>query len=481
MTSPLELSEDELRSMIERATGEIVRHVRTLGEQPMHRTRGGKRLARSLREGLPRSGAPFDDLLRQLFGVVIPRSLNTASPGYLAYIPGGGLLHAAVADLVADAVNRYVGVWVAAPGLAQIESNVVDWFCEIVGYPRAPSAARRPGGLLTTGGSMANLVALVTARPPDFSRGVVYVSDQAHHSVLKAARFAGLRDDQVRVVATDDRFRMRVPDLGDTIARDRASGLAPFAIVASAGTTNTGAIDPLEPIARVAEEHDLWLHVDAAYGGFFALTKRGKRALAGLERADSITLDPHKSLFLPYGTGALVVRDASALRRAHAMHASYLPPAADGEDDVSTDFSDLGPELSRDFRGLRVWLPIKMHGIGAFRDALDEKLDLARDACEAIRAMPRMVIVAEPELSLFAFRLARAVGETDAELDARNRALLREINRRQRVFVTGTTVKGRFVVRACILSFRTHADRVAMFVEDVRAALADVRADAARP
>jgi aromatic-L-amino-acid decarboxylase len=480
MTWPLELSEERFRAMVERATREIVRHVGSLPAQPMHGTRGGVRLARSLREGLPRSETPFDDLLGQLFRTVIPRSLNTASPGYLAYIPGGGLLHSAVADLVADAVNRYVGVWVAAPGLAQIESNVIDWFCEIVGYGRRP----RPGGLLTTGGSMANLVALVTARAnrlgEDFSRGVVYVSDQAHHSVLKAARFAGLRDARVRVIPTDDRFRMRVDALREAIADDAASGLQPFSIVAAAGTTNTGAVDPLERIADLAEEKKLWLHVDAAYGGFFALTERGKRALAGIERADSITLDPHKSLFLPYGTGALVVRDAGELRRAHAMRASYLPPTlarsakrhgGDGDDADFTDFADLGPELSRDFRGLRVWLPIKMHGIGAFRDALDEKLDLAREACEAIRALPRMEIVAEPELSLFAFRLARAGGETDAELDERNHALLREINRRQRVFVTGTTVRGRFVLRACILSFRTHADRVAMLVEDVRAAL----------
>ena len=289
----------------------------------------------------------------------------------------------------------------------------------------------------------------------DFSRGVVYVSDQAHHSVLKAARFVGLRESQVRVVVSDERFRMRVPDLRDAIVRDLAGGLAPFAVVASAGTTNTGAVDPLPEIADLAKEHRLHLHVDAAYGGFFALTDRGKHVLAGLERADSITLDPHKSLFLPYGTGALVVRDAEDLRRAHAMRATYLPPSPDVD---CTDFADLGPELSRDFRGLRVWLPIKMHGIGVFREALDEKLDLAREACEALRKIPGVEIVAEPELSLFAFRCGS---------DERTREVMREINRRQRVFVTGTTVKGRFVIRACILSFRTHADRIAMFVDSV--------------
>jgi aromatic-L-amino-acid/L-tryptophan decarboxylase len=468
---PLELSEAQLRAMVARATTEIVRHVASLPTQPMHATTGGKKLARSLREGLPRTGAEFDDLVGELFAKVVPRTFNTASPGYLAYIPGGGLLHTAVADFITDAVNRYVGVWIAAPGLAQLEANVIQWFCEIVGYSSSP----RPGGLLTTGGSMANLIAIVTARESrlgeDFSRGVLYVSDQAHHSVLKAARFAGLRRDQVREIASDERFRMNVGALREAIAADEREGRAPFLIVAAAGTTNTGAVDPLEAIADLAAEKKTWLHVDGAYGGLFALTERGQRALAGMARADSIALDPHKSLFLPYGTGSLVVRDASELKRAHAMHASYLPPMQDDVD--CTDFCDLGPELSRPFRGLRVWLPIKMHGIGVFREALDEKVDLAREACEALRAMPRVEIVAEPELSLFAFRIGRREkrGETEAELDELNREWMREINRRQRVFITGTKVTGRFVLRACVLSFRTHADRIAMFIADARDAL----------
>jgi aromatic-L-amino-acid decarboxylase len=460
MKWPLELSEEEFRAMVEHATREIVRHVGSLPTQPMHGTRGAKKLARVLREGLPEKGASYEKLISDFVRRVAPRSLNTASPGYLAYIPGGGILHSAIADFVSDAVNRYVGVWVAAPGLAQVESNVVDWFCEIVGYGKSP----RPGGLLTTGGSIANLVALVTAREnrlgEDFSRGVVYVSDQAHHSILKAARFAGLRESQVRVIACDEKFRMRGADLRAAIAKDEAAGQQPFMLIAAAGTTNTGAVDPLGEMADVAKEHGLWLHVDGAYGGFFAMTDRGRKILDGIERADSVTLDPHKSLFLPYGTGALVVRDANELRKAHAMRATYLPPSPDDVD--CTDFADLGPELSRDFRGLRVWLPIKMHGIGVFRDQLDEKLDLARMACDAIRAMPGIEIVAEPELSLFAFR---------RETDEATRALMNEINRRHRVFVTGTVVHGRFVVRACILSFRTHADRIAMFIEDVRAAL----------
>jgi aromatic-L-amino-acid decarboxylase len=212
----------------------------------------------------------------------------------------------------------------------------------------------------------------------------------------------------------------------------------------------------------------LWLHVDAAYGGFFLLTARGRRAMAGIDRADSITLDPHKSLFLPYGTGALLVRDGAALRRAHAVAADYLPPmATDAEVD---DFCEMSPELSRPFRGLRLWLPLKLLGAAPFRAALDEKLDLARWACERLRETPGVEILAPPELSLFAFRLApgEMAGEGPA-LDDLNRQWLARVNALQRVHLTGTVLGGRFVLRICVLSFRTHGDRMAQAIEDLRA------------
>ena len=451
-----------MRAMVDAAMDRIERFVDALPRQPMHGTAGGKKLARALREPMPERGVPFERLLRLLFGRVVPASLNTASPGYLAYIPGGGLFESAVADLVADATNRYVGVWVAAPGLAQIEENVLQWFCAMLGLPEGS------GGLLTTGGSLANLVAVVTARrerlPPDFLRGVVYTSAEAHHSVRKAALIAGLLPENVRAVPVDDRFRMIPSALAEAVRRDRAEGLLPFLLVASAGTTSTGAVDDLGALADLAAEERLWLHVDAAYGGFFMLTERGRAAMRGIERADSITLDPHKGLFLPYGTGCLVVREREALRRAHAVPASYLPPMQT-EDDL-VDFCDLGPELSRDARGLRVWLPLKMHGAAVFRAELDEKLDLARWAADALRGMPGVEVVAEPELSLLAFR-ARPAGMAEEVVDAFNRRLIARVNEKQRVLLTGATVGGGSSIRMCILSFRTHADRVAMAVEDV--------------
>jgi aromatic-L-amino-acid/L-tryptophan decarboxylase len=457
-----------MRRMVALAMDRIVRHIETLPAQPMHATRGGKKLARALREPMPERGVPFDRLLRLLFGRVIPTSLNTASPGYLAYIPGGGLFHAAVADLIADATNRYAGVWLAAPALVQLEANVIAWFCDMLGLPAGS------GGVLTTGGSLANLIAVVTARrerlPPQFASGTIYTSDQAHHSVQKAALLAGFDPSNVREIGTDPGFRIDVEELGRRVRDDRSQGFSPFLVVASAGTTNTGAVDDLDAVAELAARERLWLHVDAAYGGFFALTERGRRALRGIERADSVTLDPHKTLFLPYGTGCLVVREREALRRAHAVPAAYLPPMQTEEGLV--DFCELSPELSRDARGLRVWLPLKMHGAAAFRAALDEKLDLAARALEGLRGIQHVRIVAEPQLSLLAFQVCPPGVPEGAALDALNRRVLAAVNERQRVLLTGTIVRGAFALRVCVVSFRTHADRIEACIDDVRAAVA---------
>ncbi len=463
----LELSADDTRALIEAAARRVIEYVESLPRQPSADTEGGADLARSMAESLPESGRPYEDLLDLVFDRVIRKGFGTAGPGYLAYIPGGGLVHSAVADFVADAVNRYVGVFEAAPGLAQLEANVVRWFCDIVGYP---ATAR---GFLTTGGSLATFSALVTARrerlPEDFLTGVLYASDQAHHSVEKAAMLAGFPAGSVRIVPSDEEFRVRPDALAKLVAEDRASGRRPFLVVGNAGTTNTGAVDDLEGLASFCERERLWFHVDAAYGGFFLLTAEGRRRLAGIKRADSVVLDPHKGLFLPYGTGSLLVRDGDTLRRAHALSADYMPPMQSDPDLV--DFNLISPELSRDWRGLRVWLPIAMHGIGPFRANLEEKLELTRWATEELRKIPGIEIVAEPQLSIVAFRLASrgSDADTDAEND-RNRAFLSAINARRRVYLTGTMLGPRFALRICVLSFRTHLDRMREGLEDIRSA-----------
>ena len=457
---PLEPDANEMRRLIDEAARRVIAHIESLPSQPAQNVEGATEYARTLIEPLPQRGQSYETLLDFLFREAIPRSFTAAGPGYLAYVPGGGIYHAAVADYIADAVNRYVGVCAAAPVLAQLEANVVRWFCEIVGYGRGS------GGVLTTGGSMATLIAIITARHAllgdDFAKATLYCGDQIHHAFQKSAILSGFPAANIREIESDALFRVRVDRLEEAIARDRAAGLRPFLVAGSAGTTNTGAVDDLDAMARVARANEMWFHVDGAYGAFFALTERGRARLRSMEEADSIVLDPHKTLFLPFGTGALIVRDLAPLRRAHSMHADILP--AFQESDELLDFCELSPELSRDFRGLRVWLPLKMFGIEPFRAQLDEKLDLAAYAAEELRKIEGIEIVAQPQLSILAFK--------HRTLD--NRELLRRINARKRVMLTSGVVGGEFVIRICVVSHRTHRDRMEMCLEDVGAAVKEL-------
>lgn len=473
---PLEPDASTLREWTARTLDRLLPFLEELPQQPMSNLDGSHKLARALREDLPEKGVPYRRLMGQLFERILPVSLNTASPGYLAYIPGGGLPQAALADLIADITNRYTGLWMPAPGLVQLEINVLRWFCTMVGY--GPES----GGLLTTGGSLANLGALVTARkdrlPENFLQGTIYTSSQAHHSIKKAAMVAGFPLQNVREVPVDRQFRVDLHALQKLVNEDRVAGKQPFLVAAHAGSTATGAVDDLEALGAYCQQEQLWLHVDAAYGGFFLLTERGRATLRGIQRADSVTLDPHKGMFLPYGTGCLLVRELSTLRKAHAVSAAYLPPAQENAD--CWDFADLGPELSRDARGLRVWLPLKMHGAEAFRVALDEKLDLAQDAAARIRRLPHVRMLSEPVLSLFSFRM-EPPNLPPNEWDGFTRRVMSRINQRQRVLLTGVTLPDPstdqeiFVIRVCVLSFRTHQDRIDALVEDLQAALDDPR------
>jgi aromatic-L-amino-acid decarboxylase len=467
--SPLDADGAELRRLVEAALARLVPYVDTLGQQPAGDLEGAAEAARAVAGALPVGGRPVDELLDLLFDRAVPKSFNAPGPGYLAYIPGGGIVQAAVGDLLADVINRYTGVWQAAPALVQLETDVLKWFSSEVGY--GPAAR----GFLTSGGSLANWSAVVTARrtrlPPDFLRGTIYTSDQVHHSVAKAAVLAGFPAENVRAITADASFHLSPAAVTEAIAADRAAGFEPFMIVASAGTTNTGAVDPLDALADLAARERLWLHVDGAYGGFFVLTARGRERLRGIARADSVTLDPHKGLFFPYGTGCLLVKDGALLERAHSLHAAYLPDRP--PDEEWWDFAALSPELSRPYRGLRVWLALQLVGTQAFRDALDEKLDLATWAAEEVARIPGMRLLGPAELSLFAFRLERA-GESRDERDARNRALLVRVNARQRVMMTGTELADGFAGRICVLSFRTHREHMEMALADLRAAAAEL-------
>jgi aromatic-L-amino-acid decarboxylase len=467
----LEFAPDDIRRMTHAALERIVAHLASLGEQPVcGPLEDAEAICRAMHEPPPETPAALEPLLDRLFGEWIPRSFNTAAPGYLAYIPAGGVFPAALADFIAATTNRFTGVWLAAPALVQLEANALDWLRAWMDFP---PAAR---GLFTTGGSMANFNAIVCAREqrlgPDIRRGVLYVSTQVHHSVLKAARLAGIAPDRVRTIDVDGAFRMRVDALSDAIAHDRRAGLAPFLVVSSAGTTNTGAVDPLDALADLCAREGLWHHVDGAYGAFFHVVPALRPVLRGLPRADSLTLDPHKGLFLPYGTGALLVRDGAALRATYAMKAAYLP---EGPSEACYDPSQYGPDLSRGFPGLRVWLTVKLYGAARLRAALAEKHALAAQAAARLAEVPGIVIDAAPELSLFAFHLTWP-GATAADENAATRDLMARVTRRGRVMITGCEVGGRVLARVCVLSFRTRQPQIDTLVTHVAEEAAAIRA-----
>lgn len=394
--------------------------------------------------------------LLELLDTAAVTGIDTSAGSHLSYIPNGGLYAGAVGELLAAGMNRYTGGVHASPGATAIEQGVIDWMLGLFGW--GPDAA----GVLLSGGSLANFTAIVTARAcfdGDEQRGAIYTSARAHHSVHKSARLAGIADHRVREVAVDTSLRLDVDALETAIASDIADGLRPLAVVGSAGTTDTGTIDPLGDLAAIAARYGTWYHVDAAYGGFFQLTDRGAQRLAGIEQADSITVDAHKSLFLPYGVGGLLVRDGAALAAAHTGRGGYMQDVVDLTE--LPHYFALGPELTRPFRGLPVWLALHLHGVDGFRDELDRMLDLAEHAQRELRALSHIELATPPDLSVVAFRSRHG--------DAASQQLFDRLNASRRVHVSSTTVDGRFTVRLAFLNPRTTRDHLDAVIQMLQA------------
>src|SRR5688572_23953417 len=398
-------------------------------------------------------GIKIDEAISLLRENVDEPGLNPASGGHLAYIPGGGIYYSALGDYLADVFNRYAGVYYASPGAVRMENMLIRWMNGLVAYPENAS------GNLTSGGSLANLIAIVTARDAKgitakkIERSVIYLSEQAHHSVDKAIRIAGLRECVIRHLPIDEKYSIIASELERQIENDKSEGLNPFLVVASAGTTDVGAIDPLGEIGRIAKQHGLWYHIDAAYGGFFILTDEGKRKLAGIETSDSVVIDPHKGLFLPYGLGVVLVKNVEDLKRSYSFDANYMQDAFTAPDEVSP--AEVSPELTKHFRGLRLWLPLKLHGLAPFRACLEEKLLLAKYFYAEVQTLGFESDL-EPELSVVTYRY---VPETGAADDF-NRQLLHKVVEDGRIFISSTMLNAKFTLRFACLAFRTHLNTV---------------------
>ena len=411
------------------------------------------------------TGLSMDETLDLLRDHVDRSGLNPTSGRFMGYIPGGALFHSALGDYLAAITNRYSGFVFANPGAVQMENQLIAWMAGVVGYPESSA------GNLASGGSIATLTALVTARDAhgiegnEIPRSVIYLTDQLHHCFRKALHIAGLKRVVVRTIDLDENLHMRADALEQTIRVDKQNGLNPWLVVASAGTTNTGAVDPLAAIGDIASTYGLWYHIDAAYGGFFNLCPEGQEVLKGLEASDSLILDPHKTLFLPYGTGAVLVKDRRQLYESHRLYADYMESLL--PEDMELSPADVSPELTKHFRGLRMWLPLKLLGLAPFRAALSEKIYLARYFHERIAELPGFETGPYPDLSVATFRYVPRQGDADAF----NQKLRESLQRDGRVFFSGTRFAGRYVLRAAISCFRTHLDDVEEAIEVVREAV----------
>jgi aromatic-L-amino-acid decarboxylase len=471
--SPLDLDEDTMRRLGHLVADTVAHHLSTLREQPAYATLGTAEAERLVDRRAPAQATDFETLLATLRDGVFPHAAREPHPGFIAYVPSCPTFPAVLGDWLATGFNFYAGVWPVAAGPNELELIVLDWFRQWLGMPEGTN------GLLTTGGSGANLTAMIAARH-HVTQGdaalmttlTVYASDQVHSSVTRAAWLAGIPRENVRSIATDDEFRLRVEALRNTVARDRAAGLTPLMIVANAGTTNTGSVDPLHDIATICERESVWMHVDAAYGGFAILTNSGRHALAGIERADSVTLDPHKWLFVPFECGCLLVRDPHRLKAAFQIFPEYLADAQSGHEAVN--FADYGEQLTRYSRALKVWMSVRYFGTDAIRDAIDRGMMLARRLEQRVRETPELEVVSPARFGIVCFRV-RPEGTSDgAALNGLNERVLARVVGEGRYFISSTRLRGAFSLRACILGFRTAEEDIDGLVLSVADAARDL-------
>ena len=450
---PLGLDPEAMRELGYRTVDALVAHL-TDPEAPPLRRATPEEMSRRLGGPAPETAEPIDAILEQLARDVLPFRSRVDHPRFFAFIPGSGTWPGALGDFVASACNIYAGSWMESAGPSQVELEVLGWFKDWIGYP--PEAA----GALVTGGSAANRTALACARErlagPMSDDLVVYVSDQGHSSLARGARVLGFRPDQVRVIPSDGHFRIRVDMLRAAMDSDVRAGRRPLLVSANGGATNTGSVDPLAELAELCRERGVWFHVDAAYGGFATLTERGRAALAGIDLADSATLDPHKWLYQPFECGALLVRDGVALRHAFELTPDYLKDAQIAGAEVN--FADLGIQLTRTTRALKLWLSLKYFGVAAFREAIDRSLDLAADACARIDESDAFELLAPPSLGVVCLR--RRFDGSDDEIDALNQQLVAALEASGIGLVSSTRLRARYSIRLCVLNHSTSAEAV---------------------
>lgn len=464
-----------MRRMGHQVADLVAAHLASLRDQPAFATLDRPSARALLPLEPPAEPSSFESVLQLFRERVVPHHAREPHPRFLGYIPSCPTYPAVMGDWLAAGFNFFAGVWQVAVGPTEVELTVLEWFRRWMGMPEGTL------GLLTSGGSAATVTAVVAARHAvlgddvgEMSRLTVYCSDQAHSSVTKAAWIAGIARANVRAVPSDDAFRLRIEPLREMVRRDRARGLRPFLLCATAGATNTGAVDPLHEMADVAAEERLWLHTDAAYAGFSVLTERGRRLLDGLGRADSLTLDPHKWLYVPFECGCLLARDPSALERAFSVHPEYLQDVR--VRDTEVNFSDYGEQLTRYSRALKVWFSLQFYGTRAIAAAQDGGMTLAELAERLVRESPELEVLSPAQFGIVCFRVRpRGVSDPD-QLNTFNERVNEQVNRSGFVLMSSTRLRGALSLRLCIPGYRTTEDDVRAVIDLVRRTAAEVQA-----
>ncbi len=417
-------------------------------------------LSERLAEDAPEDGRPAAEVLERAARDILPIGLRLDHPRCFAFIPTAPTWPSIVADFMASAYSVNACTWLVASGASQTELVVVDWFRRWIGYPEGA------GGLITSGGSAASLNALVVAREaagyPE--NATVYMSDQSHGAIIRAAATIGIRRERIRIIPSDDLFRIDMDALARSVAEDRAAGANPIAVVATAGTSSSGAIDPLEAMADFCGAQGIWLHVDAAYGGFALLAEKGKQALRGVEKADSIGLDAHKWFFQPYEAGGLLVKDERKLVQAFGVRADVLQDTIWGKN--HPNFSDRSFEVSRSFRAFKIWMSVQTFGLRAFRGAVSRAMELAERAEGFVQASPVLEMSTPLSLSIACFRVNPVDANLDeATIEDANRTVLARVFWEDRAFISSTILHGTFCLRLCILNDRTSWEDVRKTLE----------------
>jgi glutamate/tyrosine decarboxylase-like PLP-dependent enzyme len=457
----LELTRDQMRTLGQMMVEMMIEHFAGLRDKPVNVVGSRRALASLIDAPPPAEGRPAGDVLGLLENAVFANIGHVDHPRFFAFVPGPNNFVSAMAEALAAAHNVFAGSWLEGSGAAQLELTTIDWLRQLCGFPEGAA------GLFVSGGSMANLTALAVARAAKLADrpdgAAIYCSDQVHSSVERALRVLGFGRGQVRKLASDENFRLRVDVLAREVAADRAAGLRPFCVVANAGTTNTGAVDPLDELAGFCRREDLWLHADGAYGAAAVLCGRGRALLQGLERVDSLALDPHKWLFQPFECGCLLVRDGALLERTFRILPDYLKDIHAGEDEVN--FCDRGIQLTRSFRALKLWFSIQVFGLEAFRRAVERGFEVAEAVERLLRARERFEIVTPAQLGILTFRYQPETGDADRF----NAALARRIAEDGYLMLSTTMLRGRTVLRMCTINPRTTDEEIAGVVERIEA------------